>query len=206
MKPKGIILSGGPRSVNEDDAPVCDKGIFDLGIPILGHLLRSSAYARFFGGKVEKSPKREYGKAHISIDKKDKFLEGIKDGDIVWMSHQDKVLKMPKGFMTLCRIRTIHPMPQYGTRNGTIYGVQFHPEVHHTPKGKRILKNFLYKICSCKGLFSPKSFIEIATQKIQEEAGDRNCRLRFERRRRLIGRGSPHPQRNREEAPLRLCQ
>ncbi len=125
---------------------------------------------RIFGGKVEKAPKREFGKAHLYVDTKDKFLEGIKDGDIVWMSHSDKVLTMPRGFITLCRSDN-SPHAAIRNKEGTIYGVQFHPEVHHTPKGKRILKNFLYKICKLKGLFSPKSFVELATEKIREEIG-----------------------------------
>jgi len=170
MNPRGIILSGGPRSVNEKTAPICDEKIFNLGIPILGICYGLQLTARFFGGTVEKSPKREYGKAHISIDKKDKFLEGVNDGDIVWMSHQDKVLKMPKGFVTLAHSDN-SPHAAIRDKDGKFYGVQFHPEVHHTPKGKRILKNFLYKICGVKGLFSSKSFIELATEKIRKEAG-----------------------------------
>jgi len=171
LKPRGIILSGGPRSVNEQDAPICDKRVFELGIPILGICYGLQLTAQSFGGKVEKSSKREYGKAHLSIDKKDKFLEGMNDGDVVWMSHQDKVLKMPKGFVTLAHSDN-SPHAAIRDTKGMIYGVQFHPEVHHTPKGKRILKNFLYKICGVKGLFSPKSFIELATEKIRSEAGD----------------------------------
>ena len=171
MKPKGIILSGGPKSVNEKDAPVCDKGVFDLGVPVLGICYGLQLTARLFGGTVEKSSKREYGKANIIVDKADKFLEGISDGDVVWMSHQDKVLKVPKGFVTLAHSDN---SPHAAVRNtaGTIYGVQFHPEVHHTPKGKKVLKNFLFKVCGVKGLFSPKSFIELATEKIRAEAGD----------------------------------
>lgn len=171
MRPKGIILSGGPKSVNEEDAPVCDKRIYDLGIPILGICYGLQLTALFFGGKVEKSTKREYGKAHIFIDKNDIFLNGITDGDVVWMSHQDKVLKMPKGFTILAHSDNSPCAVISDTKRG-IYGVQFHPEVHHTPKGKRVLKNFLFGICGVKGLFSPKSFIEMATERIREEAGN----------------------------------
>jgi GMP synthase (glutamine-hydrolysing) len=171
LKPKGIILSGGPRSVNESDAPVCDRGIFDLDIPILGICYGLQLTSKFFNGKVEKSLKREYGKAHIFIEKKDRLLDGIKDGDVVWMSHQDKVLKMPKGFETIaCSDNSPHAAIK--SKKGNIYGVQFHPEVHHTPKGKRILRNFLFKVCNVKGLFSPKSFVELATEKIRNEVGE----------------------------------
>ncbi len=171
MKPRGIILSGGPSSINQEDAPLCDREVFDLGVPVLGICYGLQLTAHLFNGKVEKSPKREYGKANIYIEKKDRFLDGIKDGDIVWMSHQDKVLAMPKGFVTLARSDN---SPHAAIRNeeGTIYGVQFHPEVHHTPKGKRILKNFLFGICRLKGLFSPRSFVELATAMIREQVGE----------------------------------
>ncbi|MEN6615981.1 MAG: glutamine-hydrolyzing GMP synthase [Syntrophorhabdus sp.] len=171
MKPRGIILSGGPSSINQDDAPICEKGILDLGVPILGICYGLQLLSTLFGGKVEKAPKREYGKAHLVINGKDKFLSGIKDGDIVWMSHSDKVLAMPRGFITLAHSdNSQHAAIR--NESGTIYGVQFHPEVHHTPKGKKILRNFLYKICKLKGLFSPKSFVELAIEKIRQEAGD----------------------------------
>ncbi len=170
LKPKGIILSGGPRSVNESCAPICNRGIFDLDIPILGICYGLQLTSKLFGGQVEKSLKREYGKAHIFVEKKDKLLDGIKDGDVVWMSHQDKVLRMPKGFETIAYSDN-SPHAAIKLKEGNIYGVQFHPEVHHTPKGKRILRNFLFKVCKVKGLFSPKSFVELATEKIRKEVG-----------------------------------
>jgi len=171
LKPKGIVLSGGPRSVNETDAPVCDRGIFALDFPILGICYGLQLTSKLFDGKVEKSTKREYGKAHIFLEKKDKLLDGIKDGDIVWMSHQDKVLKLPKGFENIAYSDN-SPHAAIKSKVGSIYGVQFHPEVHHTPKGKRILRNFLYKICGVKGLYSPKSFVELATDRIRKAVGD----------------------------------
>jgi len=170
LKPKGIILSGGPRSVNESCAPTCDQGIFALDIPILGICYGLQLTSKLFGGQVEKSLKREYGKAHIFVEKKDRLLDGIKDGDVVWMSHQDKVLRMPKGFETIAYSDN-SPHAAIKLKEGNIYGVQFHPEVHHTPKGKRILRNFLFKVCKVKGLFSPKSFVELATEKIRKEVG-----------------------------------
>ncbi len=171
LEPKGIILSGGPRSVTEHDAPICDHAIFALGVPVLGICYGLQLIAHIYSGRVDKSPKREYGKAHISIDKNDRLLEGIRNGDIVWMSHQDKILKMPKGFITLAHTDN-SPHAAIRDMDGKIYGVQFHPEVHHTRKGKRILKNFLYKVCKVKGLFSPKSFVELATEKIKNEVGE----------------------------------
>ena len=171
LKPKGIVLSGGPRSVNETDAPVCDRGIFTSGYPILGICYGLQLISKMFGGKVEKSTKREYGKAHIFIERKDKLLDGIKDGDVVWMSHQDKVLKLPKGFETIAYSDN-SPHAVIKSKDGNFFGVQFHPEVHHTPKGKKILKNFLYRICGTKGLYSPKSFVELATERIRNAVGN----------------------------------
>lgn len=171
LKPKGIILSGGPKSVNEADAPICDRGIFDLQIPVLGICYGLQLTSKFFDGRVDKSLKREYGKAQIFIQKKDKLLDGINDGETVWMSHQDKILKMPEGFETIAYSDN-SPHAVIKSKTGSFYGVQFHPEVHHTPKGKRILRNFLFKVCNVKGLFSPKSFVELATENIREEVGD----------------------------------
>ena len=171
MNPKGIILSGGPKSVTDPDAPICDGGVFSLNIPILGICYGVQLITQINKGKVDKSTKREYGKAHISVDDPDRLLEGIKDGDVVWMSHQDRILQMPEGYKTLAHSDN-SPHAAIRSISQEIYGVQFHPEVHHTPKGNRILKNFLYKICKAKGLFSPKSFAKLAIEHIRNEVGD----------------------------------
>jgi GMP synthase (glutamine-hydrolysing) len=171
MNPKGIILSGGPKSVTDPDAPICDEGVFSLAIPILGICYGLQLITQLYKGKVDKSMKREYGKAHISIDDPDRLLEGIKDGDVVWMSHQDRILRMPKGYKTLAHSDN-SPYAAIRSIKSEVYGVQFHPEVHHTPKGNRILKNFLYKICKARGLFSPKSFAKLAIEQIRNEVGD----------------------------------
>ncbi len=126
----------------------------------------------FFGGEVERSTKREYGKAHIYLEGNDRLLTGIKDGDIVWMSHQDRIYKMPPGFCSLARSDN-SPYAIIKNDEKNIYGVQFHPEVHHTPKGKRLLKNFLYHVCKTKGLFSPRSFVELSVERIKKEVGDK---------------------------------
>jgi GMP synthase (glutamine-hydrolysing) len=168
MTPKGIILSGGPASVRETGAPRCDERVFTLGVPLLGICYGLQLMTVLFGGVVEKSAKREYGKADIFIDEKDKLLDGIKDGDVVWMSHQDRILKIPPDFTVLAHSNN-SPCAAFKKRDFPMYGVQFHPEVHHTPKGKRILRNFLYRVCKVKGLFSPKSFVELATESIRQE-------------------------------------
>ncbi|MCX7965632.1 MAG: glutamine-hydrolyzing GMP synthase [Syntrophorhabdaceae bacterium] len=173
LKPKGIILSGGPKSLTKEDAPVIGKEIFDLNIPVLGICYGLQLITKLFDGEVDASTKREYGKSHIFIDEHDSLLEGIKDGDIVWMSHQDRIFTMPIGYKALAHSEN-SPYAVIKDKDRDIYGVQFHPEVHHTPKGKQILKNFLYKICGCEGLYSPKSFVDVATEHIKRETGGEN--------------------------------
>jgi len=171
LKPQGIILSGSPSSVTVDNAPIIGMDIFRLNIPVLGICYGLQLITRLFDGEISKSAKREYGKAHIFIDKDDPLLNGIKDGDIVWMSHQDRIFKLPKGFESMAHTEN-SPYAVIRSLGSSFYGVQFHPEVHHTPKGKILLKNFLYKICGCKGLFSPKSFVETAVDDIKNKVGD----------------------------------
>ncbi len=167
-KPVGIILSGGPRSVNDEDAPICDEAVFRLGTPLLGICYGIQLIAKMHGGEVQRSEKREYGRAHIYGDGSSPLLDGIEDGDTIWMSHGDAIMRMPPGYTALAHSEN-SPYAAIGNETAQVYGVQFHPEVHHTPKGKVILKNFLYTICKAKGLFSAASFIEMTTRKIREE-------------------------------------
>ncbi|HPC66490.1 MAG TPA: glutamine-hydrolyzing GMP synthase [Syntrophorhabdaceae bacterium] len=173
LKTKGIILSGGPSSVTEDNAPIMDRELLELDIPILGICYGLQLITMLCKGEISKSLKREYGKAHIFIDEKDPLLEGLSNGDIVWMSHQDRIFRLPEGFKSLAHSDN-SPFAAIRSTERNIYGVQFHPEVHHTPKGKTLLNNFLYKICRCEGLFSPKSFVETAIADIKERTGDGN--------------------------------
>jgi GMP synthase (glutamine-hydrolysing) len=172
LKPKGIILSGGPSSVYESDAPACDVDIFSLNVPMLGICYGAQLIARLRRGEVQKSQKREYGRAHLFLDRDDVLFEGLGDGEVIWMSHADSIVKLPHGFVTLAHSEN-SPHAAIRQKDGNVYGLQFHPEVHHTPKGKLLLKNFLYKICKVEGLFSAKSFIEMVTKQIQAEVGDR---------------------------------
>ncbi|OPY58026.1 MAG: GMP synthase (glutamine-hydrolyzing) [Syntrophorhabdaceae bacterium PtaU1.Bin034] len=157
--------------MTEADAPECDPAIFKTGAPILGICYGIQLIAKLHDGEVQRSEKREYGRAHIFIDTTDGLLEGMTDGDTIWMSHGDSIMKMPTEFKALAHSEN-SPYAAIRNQEGSIYGVQFHPEVHHTPKGKIILKNFLYNICKAKGLFSTKSFIEMTTEKIRNEVGD----------------------------------
>ena len=169
--PTGLILSGGPKSVNDGDAPMIDPDLFDLGVPILGICYGIQLIAKLHGGEVQRSDKREYGRAHLFLDGTSSLLEGMEEGDTIWMSHGDSIMTMPPGFVPLAHSEN-SPYAAIRNESGTIYGVQFHPEVHHTAKGKVILKNFLYNICKAKGLFSTKSFIEMTTARIRDEVGE----------------------------------
>lgn len=171
LSPVGLILSGGPKSVNDADAPVIGKGLFDIGVPILGICYGIQLIAKLYGGEVQRSEKREYGRAHLFLDSTDGLLQGMEENDTIWMSHGDAIMRMPAGFAALAHSEN-SPYAAIRNEEGNIYGVQFHPEVHHTPKGKIILRNFLYNICKAKGLFSTKSFIEMTTARIREEVGD----------------------------------
>lgn len=171
INPIGLILSGGPKSVYDEDAPFCEKGIFQLNIPILGICYGLQLIAYYHGGKVGKAKKAEYGKARMKIEKDDPLFEGIEKETVVWMSHKDVVEKIPSGFLNLAST----PNSKYSvikSEKFPIYGVQFHPEVHHTDKGKEILRNFIYRICNAKGLFNPSSFIEESLKRIREEVGN----------------------------------
>lgn len=162
--PAGIILSGGPYSVYDPKAPVIDKRILDMNLPILGICYGLQLLTYLFQGKVHAATEREYGKANIKIKKTDLLLEKVNDESIVWMSHGDKIEKLPTSFITLAKTDN-SPFAVIKHRSKSIYGVQFHPEVQHTKHGKRILENFCQKICSMKANWNMKNF---ATQKIQE--------------------------------------
>jgi GMP synthase (glutamine-hydrolysing) len=143
---KGIIFSGGPSSVYEADSPKADKKIFDLGIPILGICYGIQLIAHELGGSVEVGKKREYGKATLLVDDNSDLFAGL-DGTIdSWMSHGDSVTKLPNGFVALAHTDNTK-YAAMSNKEKKMYGVQFHPEVVHTPKGKDIIKNFLYVIC-----------------------------------------------------------
>jgi len=169
MNPRGIILTGGPSSVKAADAPGINSEIFELKIPVLGicyglHLLASNRS----GGKVEKAEKGEYGKAKLNILKEDDLLADIDNGTQVWMSHRDSVIKIPEGFKKLAETENTFTAV-IGDPENDLYGVQFHPEVKHTAKGKEILRNFLFKICKVKANWTMADYIEQEVEKIKGE-------------------------------------
>jgi GMP synthase (glutamine-hydrolysing) len=174
--PKGIILSGGPASVYASDAPHPSPEIFELGIPILGICYGLQSIAYQLGGEVDQSARREYGSAEVMIDDTSDLFFGINgssESTVVWMSHGDALTKLPSGFERIAHTRN---SPICAIRNKTkkIYGVQFHPEVNHTVKGREILKNFLFKISECTGGWNVGSIIEEKIQEIRQTVDKMN--------------------------------
>ncbi len=174
LSPKGIILSGGPSSVYEKDAPRCDPDLFKTGIPILGICYGMQLIAQSLGGKVSHSEKREYGNARLIIDRPARLFKGIKgrgESLKVWMSHGDQIKRLPKGFYILAHSENT-PIAAIEDPEKKIYGLQFHPEVVHTQMGKVIIKNFLYEICNCKRKWTMESFLENTIMNLRNTIGD----------------------------------
>lgn len=172
ISPKGIFLSGGPASVYAPDAPTCDPGIFDLGIPIIGICYGMQLMAHLLGGKVEPVATREYGLAQLLIGNKDSLFSSIDDDKIpVWMSHGDNVSQVPDGFEVIACTDTL-PISAMGDSQRKLFGLQFHPEVVHTPAGKNIISNFLFQFCGCSPSWTMKSFVEQNVSEIRQKVGD----------------------------------
>lgn len=171
--PKGIIFSGGPSSVYESNAPTIEKEIFNLGIPILGICYGLQLMIHLLGGKVEKSPKREFGRASLEIKIFNPFMEGIPERINVWMSHSDKVISLADGFTRLASSDNTEFAVIYNEKL-KLFGLQFHPEVYHTESGKRILENFSVGICKCDKTWEPWNFIKRIVQEIREKAEGKN--------------------------------
>ena len=170
---KAIVLSGGPASVYEANAPICDREIFELGPPILGICYGLQLMAHLLGGKVDPAARREYGRAELSIDQPDDdlFFE-VESPTVVWMSHGDHLTAIPAGFEAIAHTAN-SPIAIIRNREKHIYGLQFHPEVHHTVEGKQILENFLFKIAGLSGEWSPQSFIQSQVEKIRRQVEHR---------------------------------
>ncbi len=170
LKPMGIILSGGPSSVYEEAAPKPSPKVLELGIPVLGICYGLQLIADQLGGKVDASARREFGKAILRIDKGEDLLQGLNGSTTVWMSHGDALSRIPTGFEAIAHTEN---SPICAIRNPAkkIFAVQFHPEVAHTPDGKKILSNFLFKVCGAKGDWTPAHFIQRTVQEIREKVG-----------------------------------
>jgi len=181
FRPSGIILSGGPASVYDEDAPTVSAEVLALGIPVLGICYGMQILAALLGGKVAKSADREYGIANIRGEWGDPLFLGIEEFRHnmtiqVWMSHGDRIVELPKGFASIAR-STNSPVAAMSNEEKTLYGVQFHPEVAHTPKGKEILSNFLFRVCGLSPWWTMHSFVETSLRKIREKVGGENVVL-----------------------------
>ena len=171
MNPKGIIFTGGPNSVYGEDSPLCDKAIFELGIPVLGICYGSQLMAHMLGGSVATAPVSEYGKTEVAVDSKSKLFNGVSETTICWMSHTDYIEKAPKDFKVVAHT-PVCPVAAMECEEKNLYAVQFHPEVMHTQEGMKMLSNFVYNVCGCAGDWKMDSFVEKTIEEIREKVGD----------------------------------
>ena len=170
-KPMGIILTGGPNSCYEEGAPTADEALFKQGIPVLGLCYGDQLMAHVLGGKVERAENREYGKTDICLDTDSKLFEGIETENTCWMSHFDYISRMPEGFRSVAH--TVNcPVAAMENVEAGLYGLQFHPEVLHTPDGTKMLFNFVRNICGCKGDWRMDSFVDEQVKAIREKVGE----------------------------------
>ncbi|MBI4395582.1 MAG: glutamine-hydrolyzing GMP synthase, partial [Elusimicrobia bacterium] len=168
--PSGIILSGGPSSVTAKQAPRPDDQIFEMGIPILGICYGLQLMVSHFGGQVEKSRRREYGPAEITVVHQNALFSDLPKGLSVWMSHGDAARRLPKGFVSLAQTDNA-PFAACSHLEKQLYAVQFHPEVHHTPLGKQILSNYLFRVCNEKADWTMSSFAEEQIKQVRGQVG-----------------------------------
>lgn len=171
--PKGIIFSGGPASVNMENAPQLDEGIFKAGVPILGICYGMQLMAKDLGGTVASPEKHEYGHTEFYKNGSCPLFENISEKTAVWMSHGDAVTDMPAGFGLIGHTE-LTPTAAMADEARRFYAVQFHPEVIHTTEGTQMLKNFLFRICECEGGWSMENYIDIAVANIRQQVGDHN--------------------------------
>ncbi len=168
---KGIILSGGPASVYEANAPRCDERLFDLGVPILGICYGMQLGCQMLGAEVIRAKSHEYGRAALAILDKNDLFATLPDDTLVWASHGDQVTNPGPGFVKLAQTKTC-PWAAIRHAQKKFFGVQFHPEVSHTPKGPEILKNFLYDVCGCTGDWKMSDFVAETVQSVRRQVGD----------------------------------
>ncbi|MDZ4724482.1 MAG: glutamine-hydrolyzing GMP synthase [candidate division Zixibacteria bacterium] len=170
-KVAGYILSGGPSSLADADSPRVAREFFDTKTPILGVCYGIQLLAERFGGKLARSDSREYGRSHFTVTHESPLLQGVPSVSQVWMSHGDSIVTMPEGFQLIGSTESLK-IAAVANETRKIYGIQFHPEVHHTEEGKRILHNFLFHICQVKCDWTTESFVVEATDKIKAQVGD----------------------------------
>ncbi len=168
---KGVILSGSPHSVREENPPKPELSAIKGKLPLLGVCYGAQYLAHFFGGEVGKSSSREYGRAHLQfVDNNNKLLQNISTGSQVWMSHADTILSVPKNYTTIASTHDV-AVAAYCVEGETTFGIQFHPEVYHSTEGLQLLRNFVFDICGCKGDWTPDSFVETSIASLKATIG-----------------------------------
>ncbi|MDR3588468.1 MAG: glutamine-hydrolyzing GMP synthase, partial [Negativicutes bacterium] len=172
LAPKGIVFSGGPSSVYQDGAPQCDPAVFEQGIPVLGICYGMQLSAHLLGGSVSHATSREYGNTRLYVDRSEDIFSEISPETQVWMSHGDYIAAPPPGFAVTGHSNS-SPVAAMANTGKHIYGVQFHPEVVHTPEGMKMLRNFLFNICKCKGDWNMGSFVDRAIAEIRRRVGNK---------------------------------
>ena len=170
-KPAGIILSGGPSSVLDADAPTVDPALYDLGVPVLGICYGMQLTAHLLGGRVERAAQREYGRVRVEMDADSRLLSGMSPASQCWMSHTYHVTQAPAGFKSIAHSDNCAFCAMENAERG-IYCVQFHPEVTHSEEGQQVLRNFALNICGCRGDWTMAAFVQDAIKSIRERVGD----------------------------------
>lgn len=171
MKPRGVIFTGGPNSVYEEKAPHIDAAVFELGVPVLGLCYGMQMMAYLLGGTVKEADKREFGKTETTVDTKSLVFKGLKEKEIVWMSHTDYVAEIPEGFKITAH--TEHcPVAAMEHADKKLYAMQYHPEVLHTEHGKEMLHNFLFEVCKCSGTWTMANYAKQAVEDVRRTVGD----------------------------------
>ncbi len=176
LNPKGIILSGGPSSVYDRGAPACDPEIWNLGIPVLGVCYGMQLMVKQLGGQVERAERGEYGKAALLIDDTADLLKNVTEASTMWMSHGDSVTRLPEGFTVLAHTENT-PQAAIANPHKHFYGVQFHPEVVHSPEGGELIRNFVYDICECEPTWTTEAFVEEAIREVRAKVGNQRVLL-----------------------------
>lgn len=176
LKPEGIILSGGPCSIYDENSPQVDSAIFDLGIPVLGICYGMQFMVSTLGGEVKRSDKREYGFAELSIKEPCRIFEGIESPTQCWMSHGDSITQLPEGFVPTGTTDNT-PFAAAADPARKFYGLQFHPEVEHSLKGREMLSNFLFDVCKCKRTWTMENVVKSSVEEIKATVGDKKVIL-----------------------------